>query len=116
MYLATREVFTPAVFGVLIIMLVFLPVFALSGVEGKMFHPMAFTVIAALAGAVLLAISFVPAAIAIFIRGKVTEQDSGLMRILKRGYSRLLSSTLRHPLPVIASALLLVVLVAESSD
>lgn len=110
-YLATREVFTPAVFGVLIIMLVFLPVFALSGVEGKMFHPMAFTVIAALAGAVLLAISFVPAAIAIFIRGKVTEQDSGLMRVLKRGYSRLLSSTLRHPLPVIASALLLVVLV-----
>ncbi|WP_240221452.1 efflux RND transporter permease subunit [Rheinheimera hassiensis] len=110
-YLATREVFTPAVFGVLIIMLVFLPVFALSGVEGKMFHPMAFTVIAALAGAVLLAISFVPAAIAIFIRGKVTEQDSGLMRILKRGYSRLLSSTLRHPLPVIASALLLVALV-----
>lgn len=110
-YQATREVFTPAVFGVFIIMLVFLPVFALSGVEGKMFHPMAFTVIAALAGAVLLAISFVPAAIAIFIRGKVTEQDSGLMRALKRGYSRLLSATLHHPLPVISSAVLMVVLV-----
>ncbi|MBU2115736.1 MAG: CusA/CzcA family heavy metal efflux RND transporter, partial [Gammaproteobacteria bacterium] len=56
-YQATREVFTPAVFGVLIIMLVFMPIFALSGIEGKMFHPMAFTVISALIGAVILAIT-----------------------------------------------------------
>lgn len=67
-YLATKEVFTPAVFGVLIIMLVFMPIFALSGIEGKMFHPMAFTVIAALLGALILAVTFVPAAIAIFIK------------------------------------------------
>jgi cobalt-zinc-cadmium resistance protein CzcA len=67
-YLATKEVFTPAVFGVLIIMLVFMPIFALTGIEGKMFHPMAFTVIAALLGALILAVTFVPAAIAIFIK------------------------------------------------
>ncbi|MDP2713991.1 efflux RND transporter permease subunit [Rheinheimera sp.] len=105
-YQATREVFTPAVFGVLIIMLVFLPIFALSGVEGKMFHPMAFTVIAALAGAVLLAITFVPAAVAIFVRGRVKEQDSPLMHILKRGYSVLLRQSLRHSMLFIGAALL----------
>ena len=105
-YQATREVFTPAVFGVLIIMLVFLPIFALSGVEGKMFHPMAFTVIAALAGAVLLAITFVPAAVAIFVRGRVNEQDSTLMRLLKNGYSVLLRQSLRHSMLFISTALL----------
>ncbi|WP_372625214.1 efflux RND transporter permease subunit [Arsukibacterium sp.] len=105
-YQATREVFTPAVFGVLIIILVFLPIFALSGVEGKMFHPMAFTVIAALAGAVLLAITFVPAAVAIFVHGKVKEQDSALMRTLKSGYSTVLRQSLRHSVLFIGSAVL----------
>jgi cobalt-zinc-cadmium resistance protein CzcA len=106
-YQATREVFTPAVFGVLIIMLVFLPIFALSGVEGKMFHPMAFTVIAALAGAVLLAITFVPAAIAIFVRGKVNEHDSALLRGLKQGYSVLLRLSLRYSALFISAAVLI---------
>jgi heavy metal efflux system protein len=106
-YLATREVFTPAVFGVLIIMLVFMPIFALSGVEGKVFHPMAFTVIAALAGAVLLAITFVPAAVAIFVRGKVKEQDSALMRTLKAGYTQLLRQSLRHSIAFISAAVLI---------
>ncbi|SNY43726.1 cobalt-zinc-cadmium resistance protein CzcA [Arsukibacterium tuosuense] len=106
-YQATREVFTPAVFGVLIIMLVFMPVFALSGVEGKMFHPMAFTVIAALAGAVLLAITFVPAAVAIFVRGRVKEQDSALMRRLKSGYSAVLRQSLHHSGLFIGVALLM---------
>tara|TARA_R110002126_G_scaffold150368_9_gene296618 strand:+ start:900 stop:4028 length:3129 start_codon:yes stop_codon:yes gene_type:complete len=106
-YQATREVFTPAVFGVLIIMLVFLPIFALSGVEGKMFHPMAFTVIAALAGAVLLAITFVPAAVAIFVRGNVQEHDSALMRRLKSGYSLILLQSLRHSVLFIVGALVI---------
>jgi heavy metal efflux system protein len=110
-YQATREVFTPAVFGVLIIMLVFLPIFALSGVEGKMFHPMAFTVIAALAGAVLLAITFVPAAIAIFVRGKVNEHDSALLRSLKQGYSVLLRLSLRYSALFISAAVLMMVAV-----
>jgi cobalt-zinc-cadmium resistance protein CzcA len=108
-YQATREVFTPAVFGVLIIMLVFMPIFALSGVEGKMFHPMAFTVIAALLGALILAVTFVPAAIALLVRGKVSEQDSRLMQTLKQGYRAVLQQGLRHALPASALALLLVV-------
>lgn len=107
-YQATREVFSPAVFGVLIIMLVFMPIFALSGVEGKMFHPMAFTVIAALLGALILAVTFVPAAIALLVRGKVAEQDSRLMQTLKQGYRTVLQLGLRHALPAAALALLLV--------
>ena len=106
-YQATQEVFTPAVFGVLIIMLVFMPIFALSGIEGKMFHPMAFTVISALIGAVILAITFVPAAIAIFVRGKVNGHDSALLGRLKQGYGVLLNLSLRYSVRFICAALLL---------
>lgn len=106
-YQATQEVFTPAVFGVLIIMLVFMPIFALSGIEGKMFHPMAFTVISALIGAVILAITFVPAAIAIFVRGKVNGHDSALLGLLKQGYGVLLNLSLRYSVRFICAALLL---------
>lgn len=107
-YQATREVFTPAVFGVLIIMLVFMPIFALSGVEGKMFHPMAFTVIAALLGALILAVTFVPAAIALFVRGKVSEQDSRLMQTLKSGYQAVLTLGLRYAAVAVVLAFSLV--------
>lgn len=106
-YQATQEVFTPAVFGVLIIMLVFMPIFALSGIEGKMFHPMAFTVISALIGAVILAVTFVPAAIAIFVRGKVNGHDSALLGRLKQGYGVLLNLSLRYSVRFICAALLL---------
>ncbi|MBU2278656.1 MAG: CusA/CzcA family heavy metal efflux RND transporter [Gammaproteobacteria bacterium] len=104
---ATKEVMTPAMFGVLIIMLVYLPIFALSGVEGKMFQPMAFTVIAALLGALVLAITFIPAAIALFVRGKISEHENGLMRALRRGYLPLLRFSLKAPLLLATSALLL---------
>ena len=115
-YQATREVFSPAIFGVMIIMLVFMPVFALSGVEGKMFHPMAFTVIAALLGAMLLTVSFVPAAIAIFLKGKLTETDSVLLGKLKRGYQRLLQLSLRYTAVFITAAVaLLLVLFWQGS-
>ena len=107
-YHATREVFTPAVFGVLIIMLVFMPIFALSGVEGKMFHPMAFTVIAALLGALILAVTFVPAAIALLVRGKVTEQDGRLLTALKAGYQAVLNVSLRFSGTAVLLALMLV--------
>ena len=103
-YQATREVFTPAVFGVLIIMLVFMPIFALTGVEGKMFHPMAFTVIAALLGALILAVTFVPAAIALAVRGKISEQDSRLMTALKAGYKKVLQLGLRHAVIAVVCA------------
>ncbi len=63
-------------FGVFIIMLVYLPIFALSGVEGKMFEPMAFTVIAALLGAMILALTFVPAAIGLFVSGPLSRKKT----------------------------------------
>ncbi|GGD65682.1 efflux RND transporter permease subunit [Lacimicrobium alkaliphilum] len=95
---STREVFNPAVFGVLIIMLVYLPIFALSGVEGKMFHPMAFTVVSALLGALILLMTFVPAAIAIFVKGKVTHQENRIVRGARRVYEPVLRLSLKQPL------------------
>jgi heavy metal efflux system protein len=106
---STREVVRPAVFGVLIIMLVYIPIFALSGVEGKMFHPMAFTVVAALFGALIFSITFVPAAIAIFVRGKVSEEENRVMATARRWYQPVLHYSANNPLPMIAAALLLLV-------
>lgn len=106
---ATREVLSPAVFGVLIIMLVYLPIFALTGVEGKMFHPMAFTVIAALFGALLFSLTFVPAALALFVRGKVTEGDNMLMRTARWIYQPVLNLSLTKPWLATALAALAIV-------
>ena len=69
-YDATREVIRPALFGVFIITAVYLPIFALSGVEGKMFHPMAITVVIALVSAMVLSITFIPAAIALTFKAR----------------------------------------------
>ena len=77
---ATKEVVRPSFFGVFIIMVVYLPILSLSGVEGKMFHPMAYTVIMALAGAMVFAATFIPAAIALFLTGKISEKENILMR------------------------------------
>ncbi|MGE6463261.1 efflux RND transporter permease subunit [Pseudoalteromonas tetraodonis] len=105
---ATKEVFSPAVFGILIIMLVYLPLFALSGVEGKMFQPMAFTVIAALIGALIFAVTFVPAAIAVFVRGKVDESENAVMRGVKKIYKPLLNLSLKLPWVMVSIATVLV--------
>jgi len=105
---ATKEVFSPAVFGILIIMLVYLPLFALSGVEGKMFQPMAFTVIAALIGALIFAVTFVPAAIAVFVRGKVDESENAVMRGVKKIYKPLLNLSLKLPWLMVSIATVLV--------
>ncbi|RHW77306.1 efflux RND transporter permease subunit [Colwellia sp. RSH04] len=77
---ATREVIRPALFGVFIITAVYLPIFALEGVEGKMFHPMAITVVIALLSAMLLSVTFVPAMIALLFKKPVKEKHSPLMR------------------------------------
>ncbi|MFP3424604.1 efflux RND transporter permease subunit [Pseudoalteromonas sp. SIMBA_162] len=106
---ATKEVFSPAVFGILIIMLVYLPLFALSGVEGKMFQPMAFTVVAALVGALIFAVTFVPAAIAVFVRGKVSESENAVMRGIKKGYKPLLGLSLKLPWVMVCIAGILVI-------
>ncbi len=89
-FAASKEARRPLMFGQLIIMVVYLPIFALTGVEGKMFHPMAFTVVAALLGAMILSVTFVPAAVALFLNGNVSEKENFLMVWAKRGYAPLL--------------------------
>ena len=114
-FVASREARRPLLFGQLIIMVVYLPIFALTGVEGKMFHPMAFTVVAALVGAMILSVTFIPAAIAMLIGDKVSEKENRLMAWAKRGYAPMLQfSMLNKPLvltiaavAVVLSALLL---------
>ena len=105
---ATGEVIRPSLFGVLIIALVYVPIFALSGVEGKMFHPMAITVVMALTAALILSLTFVPAAVALFVTGKVEETESRVMRGARRGYAPTLAWALRRPLPVVGVAVALV--------
>lgn len=112
---STREVFNPAVFGVLIIMLVYLPLFALGGVEAKMFEPMAFTVIAALTGALVLSVTFVPAAVAIFVRGNINHKENMLMRGARLVYRPFLSLAMKLPLFVSLAAFLFVVWVGSIS-
>jgi cobalt-zinc-cadmium resistance protein CzcA len=99
---ASAEVIRPSLFGVLIITAVYLPIFALTGVEGKMFHPMALTVVLALSAAMLLSLTLVPAAVAVFVTGRVKESDSWLIRRMKDWYRPLLERVLRHGAPVIA--------------
>ena len=106
---ATAEVIRPSLFGLGIITAVYLPIFALSGVEGKMFHPMAITVVLALTGAMLLSLTFVPAAIATFLRGRVDEHDNRLMRWSRQRYTPMLDWALRHRVPVVAGTALLVI-------
>lgn len=107
--IATREVFRPAVFGVLIIMLVYLPIFALTGVEGKMFHPMAFTVVAALLGALIFSVTFVPAAIAILVKGKVSEHENVVMSKARQLYQPILEKSLNNaPLVMILASALVI--------
>jgi cobalt-zinc-cadmium resistance protein CzcA len=93
-FAAAREARRPLIYGQLIIMVVYLPIFALTGVEGKMFHPMAFTVVAALLAAMLLSVTFVPAAVALFIGDKFSEKDGRVMAAARAGYARLLGWTM----------------------
>ncbi|MCM5550827.1 CusA/CzcA family heavy metal efflux RND transporter, partial [Xanthomonas hortorum pv. pelargonii] len=93
---ATAEVIRPSLFGLGIITAVYLPVFALTGIEGKMFHPMAITVVLALSGAMLLSLTFVPAAIALLLGGKVAEYENRAMRWARRVYAPMLDRALRH--------------------
>lgn len=107
---ASAEVIKPSLFGVFIITAVYLPIFALSGVEGKMFHPMAFTVVIALTAAMLLSLTFVPAAVALFVTGKVAETDNRVVATAKRWYSPLLEQALKLRVAVVVLASVLVVL------
>ncbi|MFN3407354.1 MAG: efflux RND transporter permease subunit [Limisphaerales bacterium] len=107
-FVATKEVVRPAFFGVFIIMIVYLPILTLSGVEGKMFHPMAWTVIIALLGALLFAMTFIPAAVALFMGGKVSEKENIVMRAAKAAYRPALAFCLQFRGAVALGALMLV--------
>lgn len=109
-FAAAKEARRPLIFGQLIIMVVYLPIFALTGVEGKMFHPMAFTVVIALLGAMILSVTFVPAAIAMFVTGKVKEEEGFVMRTARLRYAPVLKFVLGHRGLVFCIALVLIVL------
>jgi cobalt-zinc-cadmium resistance protein CzcA len=98
---AAQEVVRPIVFGVSIITVVFLPLFTLEGIEGKMFIPLAFTTACALAGSLVLALTLVPVASSFLLRGKLSEKDTFLVAWAKRAYMPGLRWSLRHwPVPV----------------
>ncbi|MBK9252682.1 MAG: CusA/CzcA family heavy metal efflux RND transporter [Proteobacteria bacterium] len=107
---ATREVIRPALFGVFIITAVYLPIFALSGVEGKMFHPMAQTVVMALVAALVVSVTVVPGAVAIFVRRATAAHPDQITRFAQRAYAPLLDAVLRLRVAVVAVAAALVVL------
>lgn len=109
---AARESRRPLLFGQFIIMVVYLPIFTLVGIEGKMFHPMAFTVVAALLGAIILSVTFVPAAVALFVTGRVSEKENALMSAARRGYQPLYGWVMSARPLVLTLAAVLVVLSA----
>jgi len=105
---ASSEVIKPSIFGIIIITVVYLPIFALTGIEGKMFHPMAFTVVIALTSALLLSLTFVPAAVALLVRGKVSEKESWLMRGATSLYRPALRFALRARYAIVIATFVLV--------
>jgi cobalt-zinc-cadmium resistance protein CzcA len=107
--IASAEVIKPSLFGVLIITIVYVPIFALSGVEGKMFHPMAATVVMALGAALILSLTFVPAAVAMFVTGKVKETESPVMRGARRIYEPVLRAAIKGRVAVVAGAIVLTI-------
>jgi cobalt-zinc-cadmium resistance protein CzcA len=107
---ATKEVIRPSIFGSIIIMVVYLPILTLSGVEGKMFIPMASTVLLALVGAMIFALTFVPASVAIFLHGRISEKENPLMRLARVIYTPLLGFSLNNRSLMAISAAVLVLL------
>lgn len=112
---ATREVIRPALFGVFIITAVYIPIFALTGIEGKMFHPMAITVVIALISAMILSVTFVPAGIALLFRKPIRVKDNHIVRTAQTLYRPLLKATLRFRWSVILLAVVLVTICGYSA-
>ncbi|HCS63202.1 MAG TPA: CusA/CzcA family heavy metal efflux RND transporter [Cellvibrio sp.] len=108
-YEATSEVIRPSLFGVGIITLVYLPIFTLTGVEGKMFHPMAITVVIALTAALILSLTFVPAAIALIMNGKIAEHENRFMQAAKKAYQPLLLGAFKQRSLVLGGSVVLVI-------
>ena len=107
---ATKEVSQPSIFGGFIIMIVYLPILTLTGIEGKMFQPMAFTVLAALTGAMILSVTFIPAMVAQFSSGHISEKENPLLKWIRNIYEPLLNFSLSNRPTVITFAAVLVIL------
>ncbi|MCK4081012.1 efflux RND transporter permease subunit [Acinetobacter radioresistens] len=108
-FLAARQARRPLIFGQLIILVVYLPIFALSGIEAKMFHPMALTVVLALIAAMILSITFVPAAVALWVKGDIRETESVWMTSLKKSYEKTLNVAYEYKAVVLTFAICLLV-------
>jgi len=107
---ATREVIRPALFGVFIITVVYVPIFALTGIEGKMFHPMAITVVIALVSAMILSVTFIPAGVALLFRKPVVAKENFVVRGARSLYRPVLLAALRFRWSVVCSAIALVLI------
>ena len=107
---ANKEARRALIYGQLIIMVVYLPILVMTGVEGKMFHPMAITVMIALLGAMILSVTFVPAAIALFLSGKMTEKESTAVVWAKRSYLPVLNAAMKNKALTITVAVIIVAL------
>lgn len=107
---ACTEVGRPVVFAVAIIMIVYLPILSLTGIEGKMFKPMALTVVFALLGSLILSLTYVPAAMSFILRGHVAEKESFVIRYAKRWYRPALDFMMRSRAQAIAVATALVLI------
>ena len=107
---ASKEARRALLFGQLIIMVVYIPIFALTGVEGKMFVPMAFTVVTALLGAMILSVTFIPAVAALFLTRPMAEKENWPMRVAKTAYEPLLNLTLQNRALVVTTSVVMVVL------
>ncbi len=105
---ATNEVIRPSLFGVLIITVVYIPLFTLTGVEGKMFQPMAATVVMALLAALVLSLTIVPAAVATFMSGRVSEKENRVVGAAKSAYKPMLEGALRLRWWIVSAATVLV--------
>lgn len=108
-FLAARQARRPLIFGQLIILVVYLPIFALSGIEAKMFHPMALTVVLALIAAMILSITFIPAAVTLWVKGDIRETESGWMTSLKKSYEKTLNVAYEYKAVVLTFAICLLV-------
>ena len=107
---SSNEVLRPSIFGVFIIMVVYLPILSLTGIEGKMFFPMAFTVITALLSAMVLSITFLPAAIALFLSHRISEKENFIIKLVRKAYIPSLNIAMQNRLLVVTSTSVLVIL------
>jgi len=108
-FTATREVFTPSLISVLVVILVNIPILALTGVEGKMFTPMAFAVIMALIAALILSLTFIPAALALCMTGKIEEKENRVIAKSKAAYVPTLDFALKRRVPILVGAIVFVI-------